>query len=175
MASCTVALIRTEKTASTESALVTQGLLSSHREHFDAVLAHERAHLRRRDPLRKLVAFLALPFHLPGIAAWLERHLGRAHEMAADAEAAVSCGPENVANALVQLARASRKAPAFALAFGSSDVEARVTTLLDSRPRQDRPKASTLLVIALTGMLVVGLGADAVHHGVEILLGILGG
>src|SRR5690606_16635337 len=116
---------------------VTRGLLSDrHREHLAPVIAHERAHLRRRDPLRRLVAALALAFHVPGLASVLERRLGRAHEMAADAEAATEVGSrQRVARALVRLTRARRRAPDVALGFGSSsDVEARVACLLDPRP-----------------------------------------
>lgn len=159
------------------SVFVTRGLLAdTHREHLEAVLAHEAAHIRRRDSLRRLAAFIALPFHLPGIAAWIERRLARAHEMAADAEAAALIrSPERVAHALVRLARANRPAPTFALAFGGSNLEVRVATLLDSRPRMDQPKTAALAVAGVMGLVLVGFSADAIHHGVEMLLGILGG
>jgi len=156
---------------------VTRGLLSEeHREHLQPVLLHERAHLRRHDPLRRLVASLALAFHLPGVAGWLERTLGRAHEMAADAEAARELGnPERVAQALVTLTRAQRHVPLAALAFGGSDVEARVATLLDRRPRFDHPGTLALVAGALLLVALVARSAGAVHHGVEIVLGLLGG
>jgi Zn-dependent protease with chaperone function len=156
---------------------VTRGLLSNaHREHLAPVLSHERAHLQRRDPMRRLVASIALAFHLPGVAHWLERRLARAHEMAADAAAATALrSPERVASALVGLTRARRRGLAMAMAFGNTDIEARVATLLDSRPRRDRPgKASLLATIALFFALVA-VSADAVHHGVEMVLGVLGG
>jgi Zn-dependent protease with chaperone function len=156
---------------------ITEGLLSdAHREHLAPVLSHERAHLGRRDPLRRTLASFALAFHLPGIARWLDRRLARAQEMAADAEAARAVGSgERVATALVRLARAHHDAPRFALAFGASDIEARVTALLDRRERRDRPGAIALVAgIALLFAGVAG-GADHVHHGVEMLLGVLGG
>lgn len=154
---------------------VTAGLLSSaHREHLEPVLAHEHAHLRRRDSLRRLVSSLALAFHLPGIAGWLERQLARAHELAADAEAAaVVQSPERVARALVQLTRVQRRMPASALAFGGAEVEARVTSLLDPRPRRDQPRAQTIALVAAIACVLLGVAADPVHHGVEMLLGLL--
>lgn len=158
---------------------VTAGLLSSaHREHLEPVLAHEHAHLRRRDSLRRLVSSLALAFHLPGIAGWLERQLARAHELAADAEAAaVVQSPERVARALVQLTRVQRRMPASALAgalaFGGAEVEARVTSLLDPRPRRDQPRARTITLVAAIACVLLGAVADPVHHGVEMLLGLL--
>lgn len=162
---------------------VTAGLLSSaHREHLEPVLAHEHAHLRRRDSLRSLVSSLALAFHLPGIAGWLERQLARAHELAADAEAAAAVqSPERVARALVQLTRVQRRMPASALAgalagmlaFGGAEVEARVTSLLDPRPRRDQPRARTIAWVAAIACVLLGAAADPVHHGVEMLLGLL--
>jgi Zn-dependent protease with chaperone function len=159
------------------SLFVTRGLLSpQHCEHLEAVLAHERAHVRRRDALRRLFAFMVLSFHLPFVAAWIERKLARAHEMAADGEAAVAVrSPARVARALVRLVRAARHTPRFALAFGGSDVEARVTMLLDTRPRPNRPGLLALVGGMLVGIGFVASGAGAVHHGIEILLGILGG
>jgi Zn-dependent protease with chaperone function len=156
---------------------VTRGLLSpEHRGHLDVVLAHEQAHVRRRDALRRLVAFGALAFHLPVVAVWIERRLARAHEMAADAEAAMAIGsPRRVASALVGLLRAARRAPRFALAFGGSDVESRVAALLDARPRANRPGVVILVAATLLGVGVVLGGAEGVHHGVELMLGILGG
>jgi Zn-dependent protease with chaperone function len=159
---------------------VTRGLLSpAHRAHLDAVLAHEQAHVRRRDPLRRAVASLASSFHLPGVARGLERRLWRAHEMAADAEAARTVGSApRIADALVQLTRAHRSGRGMAvagLAFGESDVEVRVLALLDERPRHDRPGPSSLLCAAVALFVATSAAADHVHHGVEILLGLLGG
>ena len=156
---------------------ITQGLLSdAHREHLAPALSHERAHLRRRDPLRRAVASVALGFHLPGVAAWLERRLSRAHELAADEEAALEIrSPERVARALVSLTRAQRRAPRMAMAFGASDVEARVASLLDPRPRQDQPRKAVLIGGVALLFALVGLMPDAVHHGVEIVLGLLSG
>jgi Zn-dependent protease with chaperone function len=159
------------------SVFITRGLISeAHREHLATVLSHERAHIRRRDPLRRAVAAFALAFHIPGLARWLERCMARAHEMAADADAARETGSrEGVARALVRLTRAHQQMPRMVMAFGDSDVEARVATLLDHRPRQDRPHRAVLLAGVAVLFIIVGTSADAVHHGVEIVLGLLSG
>jgi Zn-dependent protease with chaperone function len=153
---------------------VTQGLLSSqHREHLAPVLSHERAHVRRRDPLRRAVAMIVLGFHLPGIARWIEARLARAHEMAADAEAAREIGSgDRVVNALVALIRAQRP-PLEGMAFGGSDLELRIASLLDSRPKNDRPHRAVLLAAAGCLIAIVCVSADEVHHGVEIMLGLI--
>jgi len=96
--------------------------------------------------------------------------------MAADAEAARELrSPERVARALVRLTRAQRKTFRLAMAFAESDVEARVTTLLDPRPRQDQPGKAVLIGGAILLLALVAASADAVHHGVEIVLGLLSG
>jgi beta-lactamase regulating signal transducer with metallopeptidase domain len=156
---------------------VTRGLLSNaHREHLAPVLSHERAHLRRRDPLRRLAASIALGFHLPGLAAWLERRLARAHEIAADADAAAELhDAERVARALVRLTRAQKRTPgmATATAFAESDIEIRVAMLLDHHPRHDQPGKAVLIAAVTFMFVVVGASADGVHHGIEIVLGFL--
>jgi beta-lactamase regulating signal transducer with metallopeptidase domain len=156
---------------------ITRGLLSKeHNTHLSPVLAHERAHLRRRDPLRRAVATIALAFHVPALAQWIERRLARAQEMAADADAARDSGSRQaVAHALVRLTRASLRTPGVAMAFGQSDIAARVTALLDDGPRIDRPHRLVLLAAMALLFIGVGLSADAVHHGVEIVLGLLNG
>lgn len=155
---------------------VTRGLLSAaHVQHLDAVLAHERAHLRRADPLRMLIANAALAFHLPGIAAALRARLLRAQEMAADVEAAAAVGSRTrVAQALVELARAQHALPGLALAFGACNVEARVRRLLDERPHRDAPSGSSLLLGVACALAVLASQADAVHHAVERMLGAFG-
>jgi Zn-dependent protease with chaperone function len=156
---------------------VTRGLVSeAHREHLAPALSHELAHVRRRDPLRRAVAVPALAFHLPGLATWIERRMARAQEMAADADAAEEMqSPERVARALVRLTRAQSAAPRLALAFGRSDVEVRVTALLDDRPRHDRPRGTVLVAGVFILFAAAGTSADAVHHSLEIVLGLIGG
>jgi Zn-dependent protease with chaperone function len=159
---------------------VTSGLLAAeHREHLSAVLAHERAHARRFDALRLFVANLALSLHLPAVATKLRARLASAQEMAADAEAAIRLGSrERVARALLCLLRAQRRvparAPAAALAFGQSDVEARVQLLLEARAQREWPSSIVLWLILATAGALVALHAGAVHHAVEHTLGFLG-
>jgi Zn-dependent protease with chaperone function len=159
---------------------LTRGLLAAERARdAEVVIAHERSHLRRRDPLRRLIARIGLAFHLPGIARALERRLARAHEMAADADAARSVGsPERVAQALVEVARARFRPPAPSTAFGAgstADMEARVRRLLEDRPARDLLRAPALASAVLLAQTTVLFAADAVHHGVERALGLIGG
>lgn len=156
---------------------VTKGLLApEHREHMRPVLAHERAHLARGDAWKHLVARLGLGFHWPGIARVIDRRLSRANEMAADDAAALAVGSRSrVARALVALARHQLRVPNAALGFGRSEIELRVRALLDSRPLRSGPSRKTLVLLTGLGLVAVGCSAGEIHHGVEQLLGVLGG
>ena len=155
---------------------LTRGLIAgAERRHLDAVVAHEWAHVTRRDPLRRFVGGIALAFHLPGVARRLEGTLVRAQEMAADEAAADVVGSrEGIASALVALAKAKSHVPPSAHAFSGSDVRARVLQLMDTENRRDWPRAPTLLVAFSVAMAMLAAGADGVHHGVEHLLDTLG-
>jgi Zn-dependent protease with chaperone function len=154
---------------------VSRGLLAA-APSVESVLAHEAAHARRRDPLRRLCASLALALHLPGVGAALERALARAQELAADAEAAGAVGDApRIAEALVRLARLRVAPPAVAVGWhgGADELAARVDALLDERVRPDRPRAAALAGAALLGWGAALVAADPLHRGAELLLRLL--
>jgi Zn-dependent protease with chaperone function len=119
-----------------------------------AVLAHEREHLRRRDPLRLLAARLVAAWgcYLPA-AGWLARRAALRHELAADRAAAGSAGRGALAGALLKLA-AWPACPAIAAASPAGDgrrsLEARITQLERGRPLRQRLAVSRLLASAGT-------------------------
>ena len=124
-----------------------------------AVLAHEREHLRHRDPLRLLAArlFAAWGCYLPA-ARWLASRAALSYELAADRTAARRAGRSVLAGALLKLA--SRPAcPAVAAASPARDeprsLEARVSQLEAGRPPGQRPAVSRLLASAGTLSLLV--------------------
>ncbi len=155
---------------------VSRGLLCGpHRHHLGVVLAHERAHIARHDGLRRVIARLGFAFHLPVVAVALEERLVRAQEMAADEDAARGVGSRTqVAEALVALAR-SKQSPAAALLFADSDIEARVHSLLAPSLPETSPQAPTLLLVAAATFAAIVVNAEAVHHGLEIVVSWLGG
>lgn len=154
---------------------VSRGLLAGTESgDLPPVLAHEEAHARRRDPLRRLIASIGLAFHLPGIASRLDRRLARAHEMAADAAAAQVVGDApRVAEVLVRLARLHTMQPAPLMASFGGDLEARVHDLLRSDTRSDRPGAALLLGAAMIAAGLAIWAADPIHHAAELLLRVL--
>jgi Zn-dependent protease with chaperone function len=156
---------------------VTRGLLRArHRSHLQAVLAHERAHVARGDSRWRLAAQLCYAFHLPFVARHLDVLLAGAHEMAADEAAARSIGSRSrVAEALVHMARTGSNAPAFAHAFAHKDIEERVVALLEPRPGGAEPSTNALLAVGVLALTWIALAAEGIHHGLEIVMGLLTG
>jgi hypothetical protein len=115
-----------------------------------------------------------LSFHVPGIARSIGRSQSTAQEMAADDLAAQAVGSRRrVARALVALCRARCRLP-HACAFSESDVEERVNQLLRARRQGDCLSVSTLGIAAAVAAVALAAEAGPVHHGVELLLGLLG-
>jgi Zn-dependent protease with chaperone function len=150
---------------------VSQGLLEQTNEyHLAPVLAHERAHAARRDPLRRLIASAGLVMHLPGIAHLLNQLLTRTQEMAADADAARMVGDRvRVAEALVRFARLQGPGRATAVEFGSGDMEARVRELLDPHQRRG-PSAVALIGCSAALCLLALFAAHGLHYLAQALL-----
>jgi Zn-dependent protease with chaperone function len=139
-----------------------------------AMLAHEEAHRRGRDPLRKLIAELLRAFHLPGTGCRLVADFGLALEEACDDFAAREVGDRTaVAAALVATGRlmnsASHGPLLWGAAFGEASLDQRVRSLLGSA-KADRP---TPTLRATVGSAVVALCILAIplHHLTETLFG----
>lgn len=157
---------------------VSRGLLdAASSEEIDPVLAHERAHALRRDPLCRMIATLALAFHLPALAPALRRRLIRSQEIAADAEAARTIGDgPRMAGALLRFARLRLAGPMASMAPSfAGDLEARVKELLLPGARPDQPRALVLGGLAVATLVGALALADSVHHGLETALAVLGG
>jgi Zn-dependent protease with chaperone function len=154
---------------------VSRGLLALDGSCVESVLAHERAHARRGDPLRRVIASLGLAWHLPGIAGRLERALARAQELAADAEAVEQLGDApQLAESIVRLTRLQIARPAPAIGW-QGDLEARVQALLRDSAGRDRLQPAAVLGLALVFGVVAVLAADPLHHAAEAVLVLLAG
>lgn len=158
--------------------LLSRGLLESLGDDERAVvLAHERAHVRRRDALVAGVVRAGAAAHLPGAGRWLVRELAIAAEQACDEEAGALVGDRvAVASAILAVERAGLHAAArdvgpLAVAFGERAVERRVESLLaePTRPAPLRP-FYVGLVLAAAALLV---GSGGLHHATESLLSVL--
>jgi Zn-dependent protease with chaperone function len=139
------------------------------------VLEHERAHARRRDPLRLVTAALLSAGHLPGTRRLLLADLALACEQAADEEAATAVGDRvRVAEAIVTVERvmgSSQSGLVAAMGMDGASTIARVEELL----REPSTGAPTLLRGLLWGVAAVAavLLASTLHHLTETLLEVL--
>jgi len=136
----------------------------------DAILLHELAHLRRRDPLIKTIQRIvtALFFFWPPVR-WVSRQIDLLREQACD-EWAVTRGhlrPADYARMLVEVAERATRGPQVSaqLAFAPrpGHLERRVVHLLT---RRHRPGLSALMVLVVVGWSAVALaGAEHRAHG----------
>ena len=138
-----------------------------------AALAHEHAHLRRRDPAALVVLEMTAAFGLPGSG--LSAAFRAAAEESADAEAAAEVGGIALAEALVRMARLMHDRPGSpslgALAFGAHPLEERVILLLEGPPAPVRARGLAMAgVVALAAVALGMVGAEPIHHVIEDLL-----
>lgn len=139
---------------------VTEGLVERLRPcELDAVLIHEQHHLRRREPLRRLIwnALGAVLFYVP-LVPWWARHRAELAELAADRTAITQRGSAALAGAVWVVG--SGGAPRGAVAFGDA-TEARVSQLLGEQLPKRRPGARLCVLsgagLALAAAFVVCL------------------
>ena len=139
-----------------------------------AVLAHERGHLRRRDPLVRMVLRGALMLAPRSLARQVVRGWLDHAELAADAEAARRLAdPTLVAQTLLRCARLGARPPGLALAWTGGRLERRVRALVQGQPSATpaHPDVGWRELGVLTGLASLALAATPwVHHQVEHLL-----
>ncbi|MBY0402058.1 M56 family metallopeptidase [Myxococcota bacterium] len=150
---------------------ISQGLHTALAEEERAVvLAHERAHARRRDSARLLLAGVAATLHRSAVRDLLLRELRLAIEQICDASAAREVGdPLRVAHTLLRVERLMRGSRSLALhgaaALVDTSLPARVEALL-APPEQTRraPRRAPIGWVFLVAALLL---ASPLHHLVE--------
>lgn len=95
------------------------------------VLAHERAHVRRRDNLRRVLAFIVTAVHWFNPLAWLflREYLAQT-ELACDERVLAGLDAEGRKAYALTLVNASESRDMFASAFGGAKIRVRVTRIL---------------------------------------------
>jgi len=137
---------------------------------LDAVIAHERAHERRRDVAKRAVASVLARLHTPKVRRLLLEDLVVATELAADAEAARSVGSSLcVADAIlaVEHLAANAQPNQLALAFGEANVGSRIEALLAPAIA---PRRRHRLAWIAGSLAIIASFALPIHHAVETLL-----
>jgi Zn-dependent protease with chaperone function len=134
-------------------------------DELEAVLAHEAAHVRRRDPLRlSALRFLACTlFWLPSVRRLVE-DLADEAEIIAD-DAAVRERPLALASALLALARWSGRPRSFGVGFGDRDMlERRIRRLAgEVVPPETRLTRRSVIAASLALMLAWSAGFVVAH------------
>ncbi len=149
-------------------------------EQFAAVVAHERAHLERRDNVWRLIGRLASLAHFPGLGRRAYRRWTDGAEIACDDMASVRLGSRlAVADALVRYQRllsrrgaAGRPRPALGVSFAETGtLERRIRFLLEPpvpARSMGRHWPWVLLPVALWQV-------ETIHQALEVLLAVLHG
>jgi len=136
---------------------------------LDVVLAHEQAHCRRRDVLRRSLLALAALFHFPATRQHLLADLELAHEQICDAAAVQKVGDRFfVAETIVDIARKLNtpfpRQDIGVIAFNGSHIDVRIQQLLEQPKPVNRYTVffSSLLFIAFfSGVLALAM---PLHH-----------
>jgi beta-lactamase regulating signal transducer with metallopeptidase domain len=139
-------------------------------DELDAILEHERYHVRNLDPLKVLLA-RALPatfFYAPALSGLKTRYVA-ARELAADRRAVESCGSKPLAGALFKVVRAPAwpELQAAAAIGGPELLDVRVAQLeTGSEPELAGLTGRALAISAAAAALLTGLFvASVVAHG----------
>ena len=152
--------------------VVSRGLVRrTDTEQLQAVLAHERYHVRNLDPLKMLVARVlrSALFFLPTLRILHDRYFA-GRELAADRAAYRACGREPLAAALYQVAASGVPlTPEPAAAIGGTDVlEVRLAQLEDGHE-------PTLPAIPVWSAVTTLLGVIAMAAGIAVVAGLAAG
>ncbi len=120
----------------------------------DYIIAHEQAHIRRRDHWWKLLGFALLTLHWFNPLVWVAYALlCRDIEMACD-EAVIrkldSCGRANYAQALVTYSTKRRALAMHPLSFGETGVKERLKAIMDYR----KPSWLSVALMIISCMLL---------------------
>ncbi|MGZ8347077.1 MAG: M56 family metallopeptidase [Allosphingosinicella sp.] len=123
----------------------------------EAILAHEVAHIARRDwPVLMLSRLAAILFWFNPLVWMLEREVVQQAEEAADREAAERMDPARYAETLLNWAQINHLVPANSIAPSARALGRRVKAVLDRRSRE-RPSGSAWTALAM--LLCLGIGA----------------
>jgi beta-lactamase regulating signal transducer with metallopeptidase domain len=144
----------------TPRVVVSRGLLESVEPgELDAVLVHERYHVRNLDPLKVLIArTLPVAFFFLPVLRELQRRYVAGRELAADRSAIRACGRRSVAGALYKVVAGPPSATLSAAAAigGPELLEVRIAQLeTECEPPQPRLSPTVVALSAATSVLMV--------------------
>ncbi|MDD7176358.1 MAG: M56 family metallopeptidase [Lachnospiraceae bacterium] len=129
------------------------------------ILLHEKTHIRRGDPLFRILAYVALTLHWFNPLVWVAFfQSGRDMEMSCDELVLRRLGEEircDYSDSLLAMAQGKRAVGFTPLAFGEGDTGKRIKNVLNYKKVTAQTLVIGVLVVALAG---IALGADAVEN-----------
>ena len=132
-------------------------------EDADAILAHEAAHIARRDWPALLLSRLAAALFWFNPLVWaLEREVVQQAEEAADCEAAERVEPTRYAETLLNWAQGNHMVPANSIAPSARALGRRVKAILD-RSIRERPSGSAWTAVAMILCLAIATPVAAMQ------------
>ena len=132
-------------------------------EDAEAILAHEAAHVARRDwPALMLSRLAATLFWFNPLVWALEREVVQQAEEAADCEAAARVEPARYAETLLNWAQANNMVPANSIAPSARALGRRVRAILD-RGSRERPSGSAWTGLAMLACLAIATPVAAMQ------------
>ena len=141
-----------------------------------AVVHHEIAHARSKDPARRLLLGLLMPMHLPQTRRRLIHQWKQAVEERADDTVAARGQGLDLASALIKILRAGAPKPpmaAFSMGADSADIALRIRRLAGSPPEQPASPWLERSLIAALGLAALAVASK--HHVAETFVGWLAG
>ncbi|MDX8388328.1 MAG: M56 family metallopeptidase [Ghiorsea sp.] len=145
---------------------------------LEIVLAHEQAHLNRKDSLRHFIAHTVSFFHFPWLRSNMLMDFDLATEQACDEAAVKKAGNRlNVADTILIVERlfSANRPPFMAMSISGSNIPSRVEALLVPPPTH-KSLSKTHVVLALFGLLFFTLAMMGnLHHFTESVLQIVAG
>lgn len=154
--------------------LLSRGLLDSlSPRELAVILAHERAHVRRRDAAIAGMVRVLVSAHLPWVKRWLLRELEIAAEQSCDEDSARLLNDRLVVAAtILRVERAAHRENAVlgvvSMGFGAQAIERRVQALL-SEPSPPRSLRAWVMGFGLAVAIALSF-ANELHHVTESVL-----
>ncbi len=141
---------------------------SMNQENLHYVLEHERTHIRKWDPFKKMLAFGISSIHWFNPFVWVAfAFFGKDMEMACDEETVARLGIENrqeYATVLLRLASGKRRLLGAPLAFGEGSVKGRIRNIVKYKKVWKVVSVVAILVVA-----VLAVGFLTKHNAVTTL------
>lgn len=133
------------------------------------ILLHEQTHIRRGDPLFRVLGYAALALHWFNPFVWAAFFLsGRDMEMSCDEQVLRKLGAQircDYSDSLLAIAQGKEAIGFTPLAFGEGDTGKRIKNVLNYQKTTLQAVMIGVLVVALAG---VALGADAMETTTEL-------